>query len=275
MRGSRRASISAPRGGRRAGGASPPPPAEPPARTLPGYRRPGPAAAARGGLAFLLVLLLAGCLLSTRDGEEPGENGDVYVWVPPVTLGNALGNMARSLEAGVLTNYGNSFSDDGLEMELDPADLAELGQNEFDEWSAAQEEERMAGILNSTEATLEVFWVPEDSIDQSASVRYYEDLAYRLEFSEPTRAVTYSGKVDLWFEDDGTGEWYITKWIDKRDGSPNRTWGWLRARNQVEFQGGEGRPASTGSGRGPKSAAREGGEARRWRKLDRFRRGSI
>ncbi|MCK4413625.1 MAG: hypothetical protein KAY32_08780 [Candidatus Eisenbacteria sp.] len=227
MPGCRRPSTSGAQSDRRALGDTP----------APGRRRAGGAHGRAGRLALLLcaALLLGGCLFSTRKDEGDVDPNGGAVWLPPVTLGNALGNMQRALEKGVLTNYGNSFNDSYFEMVLDPADLSELGQNEFDTWNASLEEQRMSGILISTEATLEVFWVPRDSVDQSSSVRYYEDLAYRLEFAEPTRSVTYSGKVDLWFEDDGAGEWYITKWIDKRDGSPNRTWSWLRARNQVEF----------------------------------------
>ncbi len=185
--------------------------------------------------ALLLVLCLpAACLLSTR--EDEGGGGDTgLVWVPPNAMGNALGNMKRSLQLKNLTNYGRSFSGQHFELVLAEADVSELGQNEFLEWSATEEEQRMSGILGSTEAALTVYWSARDSVDESASVRYYRDLTYRLEFREPTRSATYSGKVDLWFEDDGTGLWFITKWVDKRDGSPNRTWGWLRARNQVEY----------------------------------------
>ena len=202
---------------------------------MPAYRRPSTSRLIGALLLLAAGGLIGGCLLSTRDDEGGGETPPPTIWVPPVALGNALGNIQRSLENGVLTNYGNSFNENQFELELDPADISELGQNEFESWSAVQEEQRMTGILGGSPAELKVFWVPADSLEESANVRYYRDLAYRLEFTEPTRSVTYSGLVDLWFEDDGTGEWYIIRWVDKRDGSPNRTWGWLRARNQVEF----------------------------------------
>jgi len=191
------------------------------------------------GAALILCGQLAGCLLQTRPDEGPpgGNPNDQANWAQPVALGIALGNIKRALEAQQrnLTNYGNSFSDTGFELIIDPADESELGGNPFTEWSATLEEQRMTGILSSVSAKITLTWTPRDSIDYSSSVRYYQDLVYRLKFEESTRSVTYSGKADVWFTDDGQGQYFITKWVDKRDGSPNRTWGWLRARNQLEF----------------------------------------
>jgi hypothetical protein len=179
-------------------------------------------------------MLVAGCLFQPRDNEDPIPDTEI-TWVTPNALGSALGNMERALEGKSLGNYGRSFSAEEFAMVLDPADEAELGQNEFETWSATLEEQRMAGILAATTATLTVFWVPQDSLQESADVRWYDDLNYRLSFSGPQGTVDYSGIVDLYFRDDGTGQWYIIRWEDRRDGSTNRTWGWLRARNQVEF----------------------------------------
>jgi hypothetical protein len=184
-------------------------------------------------IALAVALLGAGCLFQPREPVPPGQGGEV-VWVPPAALGNALGNMKRALDNKQLINYGKSFSPQSFEMVLDPADEAELGQNEFTTWSASLEEQRMSGILSSTPGTLTVYWVPRDSLDLQQT-RYYEDLNYRLEFRGSGGTVEYSGRVDLYFQDDGTGLWFISRWVDKRDGSNNRTWGWLRARNRVEF----------------------------------------
>ncbi len=188
------------------------------------------------GALALLVGSLAGCIFSTREPESSG-GGSGVEWVSPQTLGSALGNMKRALDAKEVINYGRSFSGAHLEMVLDPADLGELGDaaSEFESWSAQLEEQRMLGILNATLATLTVAWTVQDSLDESASIRYYKDLGYRLTFVQTPRTVVYSGKADVYFEDDGTGQWFIIKWVDKRDGSSNRTWGWLRARNAVEF----------------------------------------
>jgi hypothetical protein len=185
-------------------------------------------------LGLILVALGGGCIFQPREAQDPNTNPGLD-WVQPQYLGNALGNMKRSLEGKVLTNYERSFSEAGLVMELDPSDLSDLGENPFDPWSKTQEGARMTGILNQTTATLSVTWAVGDSLDESASEMYYRDLGYRLTFTKGGVSVVYSGKVDLHFTDDGTGSWYITKWVDKRDGSANHTWGWLRGRNQVEF----------------------------------------
>jgi hypothetical protein len=181
----------------------------------------------------LAMALLGGCLFQPRDSKR-GEDTPQIAWVPPVALGNALGNMERALESKRLDNYERSFSEAHFSMELDPADEAELGQNEFESWSASLEGQRMAGILGSTAGTVAVHWVLGDSLDLQP-LRYYEDLGYRLVFTGTSGSAEYSGRVDLYFEDDGSGQWYITRWVDKRDGSTNRTWGWLRAQNVVEF----------------------------------------
>lgn len=187
-----------------------------------------------GALGLILVALGGGCIFQPREAQDPNTNTGPP-WVQPQYLGNALGNMKRSLESKVLTNYGRSFSGTSLVMELDPSDLSDLGDNPFEPWSSGQEESRMTGILNQTTATLSVTWTVGDSLDESSSVMYYRDLRYRMTFTRGGVSVVYSGLVDLYFTDDGTGSWYITKWVDKRDGSANRTWGWLRGRNQVEF----------------------------------------
>jgi hypothetical protein len=186
------------------------------------------------------VLLVAGfvadgCLFDTREPNPP-EGDDQIKWVIPETMGNALGNMQRALEAKVLTNYGRSFSEIMLEMELDLGDESELGGNPFIPWSAAQEEERMSGIVNSTGASLIVEWTVADSVDEGQELQYYEDLGYLLTFEKADSTAEYSGTVDLWFADDGTGQWFIIRWIDKRDDSGRRTWGWLRASNKVDFE---------------------------------------
>ena len=186
-------------------------------------------------LAILTALAAGGCLFDTREAEDPEQEGEEVPWKDPQDLADALENMKLSLEAQVLTNYGRSFSEDRLVMVLDEGDLAELGENPLEPWSKEDEELRMSGILVAANASLAVEWGPAEPIAHSASESYYEDLTYRLIFEKQEQTVVYSGLVDLWFEDDGTGLYFITMWIDKQDASGNRTWGWLRARNKVEF----------------------------------------
>lgn len=194
----------------------------------------------RSGL-FLGVCLTIGalsltgcCLFQTRE-PPPGDGDGKVQWIPPEAMHIALGNMKRSLEAKVLTNYGLSFSEVILEMIMDLADEGALGDNPFEVWSRREEEQRMRGILTATDASLVVTWTVGDSIQETANDQYYEDLEYRLEFDLDGQLAIYTGLVDLWFRDSGDGLWHVTRWIDKRDGSANSTWCWLRAVNKVEF----------------------------------------
>ena len=195
-----------------------------------------PAALAMAGL------LGAGCIFDPREAGDPGGGGESVRWVDPTTLGDALGNMERALEAKQLSNYGRSFNEGGpFELVFDVTDEAELGDlSLFTNWTGEQEEQRMAGIIDASGEATEVdvewlFTAETDSIDESVSERYYQDLGYSLVFTKPGAEATYSGTVDLWFEDNGSGLWYISRWVDKRTHPTNNTWGWLRAVNTIEF----------------------------------------
>ncbi len=192
-------------------------------------------------LGFLAAGTLAGCIFSTREPESTGGESSVP-WVPPEYLYAALVNMKAALEAKVVDNYERSFSPDHFELILDDADLGALGgENPFETWSASQEAQRMEQILGGTKASLSVEWIftaETDSIYNSDTEQYYKDLGYELVFTEGTKEAVYAGKVNLYFEDDGTGQWFITKWVDKRDPTQPEgveTWGMLRARGTVEF----------------------------------------
>lgn len=191
-------------------------------------------------LALLCLGFAGGCLFTPREPEDPGGGVALPDWVDPTTLGDALGNMERALEAKSLTNYGQSFNEGGeFELIFDITDEGELGDlSIFESWSGEQEEQRMDGIVAAAAADVEVEWVftaETDSIDESVSERYYKDLGYNLTFSKGGASATYSGSVDMWFEDNGSGLWFISRWIDKRSHATNMTWGWLRAKNTVEF----------------------------------------
>ncbi len=184
----------------------------------------------------------AGCLFDPRPAGDPGDDSVSVVWVDPTTLGDALGNMRRALEAKALSNYGRSFNEGGpFDLVFDVSDEGELGDlSQFATWTGLDEELRMDGIIEAAgeNTVVEVEWVfaaETDSVDESVSERYYKDLGYNLTFTKGGAQVTYSGSVDLWFEDNGSGLWYISRWIDKRTHPTHNTWGWLRAKNTVEF----------------------------------------
>ena len=150
-------------------------------------------AGARGRCRILAVLLLVGfvgggCLFSTRDPKEPAGEGEEVRYENPEVKFLALGNMERALEAKQLTNYERSFADQ-VEMKLSDEDEQFYNsEEEFPNWSAGKEGERMQRILDNTSASLNVEWyfTPDqpDSVSESATVEYYQELGYRLTFTQ-------------------------------------------------------------------------------------------
>ena len=72
------------------------------------------------------------------------------------------------------------------------------------------------------------------STDQRTQVRFY---AYHLIIHAPqiSSDTLYQGLADITFFQGGDAQWHITNWVDKRDGSGQRTWGYLRRINRIGF----------------------------------------
>jgi hypothetical protein len=178
-------------------------------------------------LALLLVALLlqGGCsLFEPRKAEEPG-GGEQVPWDPPTSMAVALRNIERALEAKSLTNYDRSLAQTFV-FEPDPVDVSEIGSNPFEDWDREQEVATMSQIL-ATSAEISLEWTVRDSVIVSVSEAYYEDLGYRLVFSWGDRDTIFSGNADLYFVEDNN-QWFLSRWVDKRDGSGHLTWGRLR-----------------------------------------------
>lgn len=72
------------------------------------------------------------------------------------------------------------------------------------------------------------------SPDQRTQVRFY---AYHLIIRAPQVApdTLFQGLADITFFQGSDAQWHITNWVDKRDGSGARTWGYLRRVYRVGF----------------------------------------
>jgi len=72
------------------------------------------------------------------------------------------------------------------------------------------------------------------SADQRTQVRFY---AYHLiiHASQVAPDTLFRGLADITFFQGGDAQWHITNWVDKRDGSGARTWGYLRRVYRVGF----------------------------------------
>ncbi len=178
-----------------------------------------------------LLLLTAGCFFDTREPEQGEDPGIEVEWQDPIEPSLALPNMTASLEAKILTNYGRSFSTEGLEMDPAAEDVG-LGLDEtyFDAWSKDEEESRMSAIL--TAAMPDSVRVEFSDLNEVVGdERYFKDLHYEIIFTKGASKARYAGDVDLYFREEG-GLYYISKWIDKVDDQgvdPDvHTWCWLR-----------------------------------------------
>lgn len=173
---------------------------------------------------MLLAILAAGCgLFDPREAETPGNENQIP-WNPPLTMSVALKNIERTLEAKSVANYERSLATI-FTVAGDPTDLAEIGEDPFLQWDRNQEVSVMSQIL-STSATVTLNWTVGDSAVVGEN-QYYKDIVYTLKFRWPNDDTIYSGKADLYFIEDN-GQWYLSHWEDKRDGSGNPTWGMLR-----------------------------------------------
>lgn len=180
-----------------------------------------------GLLALGLLPFVAGCgLFDPRDPEDTG-GVDQVPWIPPTSMALALQNMETTIEAKSITNYDRSLAQE-FEIEPDFSDAQEAPDivSRFAEWGREDEVTAMAEIL-SNDGDVSLLWTVRDSITSSSTEAYYEDLGYRLVFQSGTKETVFSGKVDLHFLEDN-GQWFVTRWVDKRDGSGNTTWGMLR-----------------------------------------------
>jgi len=175
-------------------------------------------------LSLVLAALAPGCgLFDPREAEKPG--GEVQIpWNPPLTMSVAIANIQRTLEAKSGTNYDRSLAAE-FTFEGDPADIAEVGEDPFPQWDRNQEVAVMSQILSTT-AAVTLTWEVGDSAFVGEN-QYYEDIGYNLRFRWANEDTIFSGKADLYFIEDN-GQWYLTHWADKRDGSGNPTWGRLR-----------------------------------------------
>lgn len=179
---------------------------------------------------LILVLLVtvaasAGCsLFEPREAEDPGSANQVP-WVPPTSLATALSNIERTIEAKSIINYERSLFDEFI-FEPDAVDEVIIGSTFFENWGREDEVAAIRQIID-TEASIALKWTIRDSITVSAEESYYEDLGYELRFQSANLDTVFSGNADLYFRDDN-GQWFVHRWVDKRDGSGNTTWGMLR-----------------------------------------------
>jgi len=72
------------------------------------------------------------------------------------------------------------------------------------------------------------------SADQRTQIRFY-NYHLILHASQVAPDTLFQGLADITFFQGDDAQWHITSWVDKRDGSGARTWGYLRRVYRVGF----------------------------------------
>jgi hypothetical protein len=193
-------------------------------------RRVGKAVA----LAWLLAVT-AGCIFSNRDPEQgTGPQIPLHRSTLPDSV---LYNIRVSLEWKSADSYGLSLGTD-FTFEPDPADESEINDPTFWEgWNRDREIRAFDDILTVPDAARIAFaWpppIPTPLGGDNPDEVYYRDLKYELRLTGVASPVTVSGRVDLYLAE-ANGLWSVSSWVDKRDGSPNRTLGYIRWKGRLE-----------------------------------------
>lgn len=189
-------------------------------------------------LALLsLPIATPGCTLFGPRHPRPGGGTGVNCLTPntpEAVVSNVIQHYASL--AGV-TCY-NQMLDATFAFHPDAADsIQALPDTVYANWSR-DIESRVAGNV-AADATFHVAAFDSEyaarviSSDQRTQIRFY---AYHLVIHASQVSDTlFTGMADITFFQGSDAQWHITTWVDKRDASGARTWGFLRGRYRVGF----------------------------------------
>ena len=193
----------------------------------------------RQGLSLLWILLLTqllGCgLFKPRDprpGGGPGSNC-LFANTPDNVVTNIIDHYAA---VDGITCY-TAMLDTSFVFHPDATDSIEaLPDTVFANWNRDVETRSVQNIASDATFHLAVFdsqyAATITSPDQRTQTRFY---AYHLVIHSSKPDTLYQGRADITFFQGGDAQWHITQWIDRRDSSGLRTWGYLRRVYRVGF----------------------------------------
>jgi hypothetical protein len=190
-------------------------------------------------LIVLLTLIqlagMSGCGLFKPRDPDPG-GGGASDCLTPNAPDNALTNVVRHY--GIVTGITcySSMLDSSFAFHPDVTDSIEALPGIFSGWNRDVETTDAANVAGDSTfsvASLDSqYAVAVLSPDQRTLTRFY---AYHLIAHSSKPDTLYRGHADLTLFQSGNGEWHITTWVDHRDGSGARTWGYLRSLYRVGF----------------------------------------
>ena len=201
---------------------------------MPGMRREQRAAT----LAILSLFLAGGCGLFEPRDPRPG-GGPGVSCATPNSPDNVVANVLNHYpELAGVTCY-TDMLDASFAFHPDAADSNDaLPDTVYANWNRDIEVRDATNIARN--ATFHVASFDSEyaarviSADQRTQVRFY---AYHLiiHASQVAPDTLFRGLADITFFQGGDAQWHITNWVDKRDGSGARTWGYLRRVYRVGF----------------------------------------
>ncbi len=187
-------------------------------------------------LASIWSLVLTGCGLFEPRDPRPGGGVGVSCLVPN-TPENVIANLLDHYASGPgLTCY-VSMLDSAFLFHPDGQDSIEaLPDTVYASWNRDVEARVTSDLAANTTfrvAVIDTEYAPR-VISVDHQIRFYK---YHLiiHASRAAPDTLFSGLADITFFQGTDAQWHITNWVDKRDGSGARTWGYLRRLYRVGF----------------------------------------
>lgn len=193
---------------------------------------------ARMAIVALLGTVASCGLFKPRDprpGGGPGVNCAI-----PNSPDNVVSNIVNHYGELAGTTCYTDMLDASFAFHPDLTDSNELapGDTSFVHWThdvEARDARNIAADATFHLASLDSEYAARViSADQRTEVRFY---AYHiiLHASQAAPDTLFRGLADITFFQGADAQWHITNWVDKRDGSGARTWGYLRRVYRVGF----------------------------------------
>jgi len=188
---------------------------------------------------ILVLLFVAGCgLFEPRDPRPVGGPG--VNCATPNSPDNVVSNIVNHYGELAGTTCYSDMLDVTFAFHPDAADSNELapGDTSYVHWTRDVESRDARNV--AADATFHIAAFDSEyaarviSADQRTQIRFY---AYHLilHASQVAPDTLFQGLADITFFQGGDAQWHITNWVDKRDGSGARTWGYLRRVYRVGF----------------------------------------
>ncbi len=186
-------------------------------------------------LSVLGQISLWGCGLFKPRNPEPG-GGVPSDCLTANTPDNVVTNvLAHYAAVNGITCY-TSMLDSSFAFHPDPTDSIEALPGIFSGWNRNVETNDVSNIASDAKFHAAFFdsqyAVQVLSSDQRTLTRFY---AYHLIVRSSKPDTLYQGRADITFFQSSNAVWHVTEWVDHRDASGLRTWGYLRSLYRFGF----------------------------------------